>query len=95
MSAEKTKDDVLVVKNLKQYFRMDKKHTVKAVDDVSFSIKRGSRKPRFARLPAVFCAFCQFFVFMKIFLRKHLFDDLIDQHVRRVFFHLSGCFFTL
>lgn len=42
MSTEKTKDDVLVVKNLKQYFRMDKKHTVKAVDDVSFSIKRGT-----------------------------------------------------
>ena len=42
MSAEKTQDDVLVVKNLKQYFRMDKKHTVKAVDDVSFSIKRGT-----------------------------------------------------
>ena len=42
MSTEKTKDDVLVVKNLKQYFRVDKKHTVKAVDDVSFSIKRGS-----------------------------------------------------
>lgn len=39
MSTEKTQDDVLVVKNLKQYFRMDKKHTVKAVDDVSFSIK--------------------------------------------------------
>ena len=42
MSTEKTQDDVLVVKNLKQYFRMDKKHTVKAVDDVSFSIKRGT-----------------------------------------------------
>ena len=41
MSTEKTQDDVLVVKNLKQYFRVDKKHTVKAVDDVSFSIQRG------------------------------------------------------
>ena len=53
-----------------------------------FSIERGSRKPHFTRLPAVFCAFCQFFVFMKIFLRKYLFNNLINQHVRRVFFSL-------
>lgn len=55
-----------------------------------FSIERGSRKPHFTRLPAVFCAFCQFFVFMKIFLRKYLFNNLIDQHVRRVFFTSSA-----
>jgi len=60
-----------------------------------FSIERGSRKPRFTRLPAVFCAFCQFFVFMKIFLRKYLFNNLIDQHVRRVFFRSFGCRLTL
>ena len=60
-----------------------------------FSIERGSRKPRFTRLPAVFCAFCQFFVFMKIFLRKYLFNNLINQHVRRVFFRSFGCRLTL
>ena len=56
-----------------------------------FSIERGIRKPHFTRLPAVFCAFCQFFVFMKIFLRKYLFNNLNNQHVRRVFFHLTSC----
>lgn len=60
-----------------------------------FSIERGSRKPHFTRLPAVFCAFCQFFVFMKIFLRKYLFNNLINQHVRRVFFRSFGCRLTL
>ena len=60
-----------------------------------FSIERGSRKPRFTRLPAVFCAFCQFFVFMKIFLRKYLFNNLINQHVHRVFFRSFGCRLTL
>lgn len=40
-------DDILVVKNLKKYFPIkaglgEKKMTVKAVDDVSFTIKRGT-----------------------------------------------------
>ena len=35
-------DFILEVKDLKQYFYPDKKHVVKAVDGVSFKIKRGS-----------------------------------------------------
>ena len=40
-------EDILVVKNLKKYFPIkaglgEKKMTVKAVDDVSFSIKKGT-----------------------------------------------------
>lgn len=35
-------DSLLIVKNLKQYFQVDRTHTVKAVDDVSFSIQRGT-----------------------------------------------------
>lgn len=34
-------DIVLEVKNLKQYFKINRKFTVKAVDDVSFKIERG------------------------------------------------------
>lgn len=32
---------ILEVKNLKQYFRVSRKFTVKAVDDISFTIKKG------------------------------------------------------
>ena len=34
-------DTILEVKNLKQYFKVSRKLTVKAVDDISFSIKAG------------------------------------------------------
>ncbi len=35
-------DNILEVKDLKQYFHVDRHHTVKAVDGVSFNIQRGS-----------------------------------------------------
>lgn len=35
-------ENILEVKGLKQYFQPDRKHTVKAVDGVSFTIKQGS-----------------------------------------------------
>jgi oligopeptide transport system ATP-binding protein len=39
---EKNSDPILEVSNLKQYFMMDSKHTVKAVDNVSFQVGRGT-----------------------------------------------------
>ena len=36
-----TNNVVLEVKNLKQYFRVDRKTTTRAVDDVSFKIYEG------------------------------------------------------
>ncbi|MDR1329011.1 MAG: ATP-binding cassette domain-containing protein [Oscillospiraceae bacterium] len=35
-------DNILEVRDLKQHFRIDRRHSVKAVDGVSFTIKRGS-----------------------------------------------------
>lgn len=40
--ADKYNGPVLEVKGLKQYFRIDRAHTVKAVDDVSFKVERGT-----------------------------------------------------
>ncbi|MGL4849146.1 MAG: ABC transporter ATP-binding protein [Clostridium sp.] len=38
---EKNKEVLLSIKNLKQYFKIDKKKIVKAIDDVSFDIYKG------------------------------------------------------
>ena len=35
------KNAIIEVKNLKKYFRLDSKHMLKAVDDVSFTIYEG------------------------------------------------------
>ena len=36
---------LLEVRGLKQYFEIDRRHTVKAVDNVSFRIEKGSTIP--------------------------------------------------
>ncbi|MGE7920400.1 dipeptide ABC transporter ATP-binding protein [Viridibacillus sp. NPDC093762] len=36
-----TKENLILVKGLKQYFKLDKHNTVKAVDDISFNIYKG------------------------------------------------------
>jgi len=41
MAANYNAEPILKVKNMKQYFKMSKKYTVKAVDDVSFEIYPG------------------------------------------------------
>ena len=42
MQPDYSNDCILEVRGLKQYFHPDRKHVVKAVDDVSFKIRRGS-----------------------------------------------------
>ena len=37
------KNAIIEVKNLKKYFRLDSKHMLKAVDDVSFTIMKEKR----------------------------------------------------
>ncbi|MBW9151151.1 ABC transporter ATP-binding protein [Clostridium estertheticum] len=39
--AENKSEDLIIVKNLKKYFEVGKNETLKAVDDVSFTIKKG------------------------------------------------------
>ena len=42
MEPEVMSENILEVKDLAQYFRLDRKHVVKAVDGVSFKVRRGS-----------------------------------------------------
>ncbi|MBO4356444.1 MAG: ABC transporter ATP-binding protein, partial [Clostridia bacterium] len=42
MNKNYNENDILLrVENLCQYFKIDRKHTTKAVDDISFDIKKG------------------------------------------------------